>query len=105
MSALLRILTLLYLASGVLVLTTSVSIGQAAANMVLDIAVLYSFSYFCLSLLDYLVYMERKKNGEQLKYMEQLKYRPRFVQMVPGLYSSRFTICSQRNKALKSQLY
>lgn len=78
-------LTLLYLASGVLVLTTSVSIGQAAANMVLDIAVLYSFSYFCLSLLDYLVYMERKKNGEQLKYMEQLKYRPRFVQMVSAL--------------------
>jgi hypothetical protein len=57
-------LTLLYLASGVLVLTTSVSIGQAAANMVLDVAVLYSFSYFCLSL---------------------LKYRARFVQMASAL--------------------
>jgi hypothetical protein len=57
-------LTLLYLASGVLVLTTSVSIGQAAANMMLDVAVLYSFSYFCLSL---------------------LKYKARFVQMVSAL--------------------
>lgn len=57
-------LTLLYVASGVLVLTTSMSIGQAAANMVLDVAVLLSFSYFCLSL---------------------LKYRARFVQMVSAL--------------------
>ena len=58
------ILTLLYLASGVLVLTTSMSIGQAVANMVLDVAVLFAFSYFCLSL---------------------LKYRARFVQMVSAL--------------------
>jgi len=57
-------LTLLYLASGVLVLTTSMSMGQAAANMVLDVAVLFSFSYFCLSL---------------------LKYKARFVQMVSAL--------------------
>ena len=49
---------------GVLVLTTSMSIGQAAANMVLDVAVLFAFSYFCLSL---------------------LKYRARFVQMVSAL--------------------
>jgi hypothetical protein len=58
------ILTLLYLASGVLVLTTAMSSGQAAANMVLDVAVLFAFSYFCLSL---------------------LKYRARFVQMVSAL--------------------
>ena len=62
--SLFAILTLLYLASGVLVLTTSRSIGQAAANMVLDVAVLFAFSYFCLSL---------------------LKYRARFVQMVSAL--------------------
>ena len=57
-------LALLYVASGILVLTTSMSLGQAAANMVLDIAVLLSFSYFCLSL---------------------LKYKARFVQMVSAL--------------------
>jgi hypothetical protein len=62
--SLFAILTLLYLASGVLVLTTAMSSGQAAANMVLDVAVLFAFSYFCLSL---------------------LKYRARFVQMVSAL--------------------
>jgi hypothetical protein len=63
-SSLLAILTSLYVVSGVLVLTTSMNIGQAAANMVLDVAVLFAFSYFCLSL---------------------LKYRARFVQMVSAL--------------------
>lgn len=57
-------LILLYLASGVLVLTTSMNTGQAAANMVLDVAVLCSFSYICLSL---------------------LRYKARFVQMVSAL--------------------
>jgi len=57
-------LILLYLASGVLVLTTSMSTGQSAANMVLDVAVLCSFSYICLSL---------------------LSYKARFVQMVSAL--------------------
>ncbi|MGB5276865.1 MAG: hypothetical protein WBO73_19015 [Gammaproteobacteria bacterium] len=46
-------LTLFYLASGVLVLATSMSIGQAVANLTLDIVVLFAFSYFCLSLLHY----------------------------------------------------
>jgi len=62
--SLLAILTLFYLTSGVLVLSTAMSSGQAAANMVLDVAVLFAFSYFCLSL---------------------LKYRARFVQMVSAL--------------------
>ncbi len=62
--SLLATLTLLYLASGVLVLATSMSAGQAAANMVLDSAVLFAFSYFCLTL---------------------LKYKARFVQMVSAL--------------------
>lgn len=57
-------LALLYLATGVLVLTTSMTIGHSAASMLLDVAVLFSFSYFCLSLL-------------------QLKAR--FVQMVSSL--------------------
>ena len=56
--------TFLYLASGVLVLTTAMSSGQAVANMVLDVVVLLAFSYFCLSL---------------------LKYKARFVQMVTAL--------------------
>lgn len=49
--ALLVKVTLLFLLSGVLVLTTAMSVSQAVANMVLDIAVLFAFSYFCLSLL------------------------------------------------------
>jgi len=57
-------LTLLYMISGVLVLTTSMSTGQAAANMVLDAVVLCAFSYICLSLLN---------------------YKARFVQMVSAL--------------------
>ena len=65
--------TFLYLASGVLVLTTAMSSGQAVANMVLDVVVLLAFSYICLSL---------------------LKYKARFVQS--------FRICRNRNKALKS---
>jgi len=56
--------TFLYLASGVLVLTTAMSSGQAVANMVLDVVVLLAFSYICLSL---------------------LKYKARFVQMVTAL--------------------
>jgi len=51
--SLLVILTILYLASGVLVLATSMSVGQAITNLILDIAVLYAFSYFCLSLLQF----------------------------------------------------
>ena len=62
--SLFAILTLLYLASGVLVLTTAMSSAQAVANMVLDVVVLLAFSYFCLSL---------------------LKYKARFVQMVSAL--------------------
>jgi len=57
-------LAFLYLVSGTLVLTTSMSAGQAAANMVLDTAVLCAFSYICLSLLN---------------------YKARFVQMVSAL--------------------
>ena len=53
----------LYLASGVLVLTTAMSTGPVA-NMLLDVVVLLAFSYFCLSL---------------------LKYKARFVQMVSAL--------------------
>jgi len=62
--SLLAILTFLYLASGVLVLTTAMSSGQAVANMLLDIVVLYAFSYFCLSL---------------------LRFKARYVQMVSAL--------------------
>ena len=54
----------LYVVSGVLVLTTTLSSGQAAANMVIDAALLAAFSYICLSL---------------------LKLRARFVQMVSAL--------------------
>jgi hypothetical protein len=54
----------LYVVSGALVLTTTLSAGQAAANMVVDAALLAAFSYICLSL---------------------LKYRARFVQMVSAL--------------------
>ncbi|MBT8128833.1 MAG: hypothetical protein KJP10_02495 [Gammaproteobacteria bacterium] len=43
----------LYLASGVLVLTISMEFGQALASMLLDAGVLFTFSYFCLSLLNY----------------------------------------------------
>jgi hypothetical protein len=49
--SLLGILTVLYLATGVLVLATAMSIGQAIANLMLDVAVLFAFSYFCLSVL------------------------------------------------------
>ncbi|MGD8934533.1 MAG: hypothetical protein PVF35_07120 [Gammaproteobacteria bacterium] len=52
-SALLAVVTLLYLAGGVLVLKTAMAISQAVANMVLDLAVLFAFSYFCLSLLGF----------------------------------------------------
>ncbi len=40
----------LYLASGVLVLTLVIDTGPAVASMVLDAAVLITFSYLCLSL-------------------------------------------------------
>lgn len=62
--SLLASLTMLYLVSGVLVLTVSLSVSQAVANLMLDVALLFAFSYFCLSLL-------------------QLKAR--FVQMVSAL--------------------
>ena len=51
--SLLASLTLLYLVSGVLVLTASMSIGQAVASLTLDVVVLFAFSYFCLSLLQF----------------------------------------------------
>ena len=57
-------LTVLYLASGVLVLAASMRTGQAIANLMLDVAVLFAFSYFCLSV---------------------LKLKARFVQMVSAL--------------------
>jgi len=58
------VLLALYVASGALVLTTTLSAGQAVVNMVIDAALLAAFSYICLSL---------------------LKYRARFVQMVSAL--------------------
>ena len=63
-AALFAMLVLLYVASGVLVLTTSMDVGQAVANMVVDVALLTAFSYVCLAL---------------------LKYRARFVQTVSAL--------------------
>jgi len=51
--SLLAFLTMLYLLSGVLVLSASMSIGQAMANLTLDVVVLFAFSYFCLSLLQH----------------------------------------------------
>jgi len=48
--SLLGTLTILYLASGAVVLAASVSVGQAIANLVLDVALLYAFCYVCLSL-------------------------------------------------------
>jgi hypothetical protein len=50
-TSLLATMALLYLASGVLVLTTAMTASQAVVNMVLDLVVLMAFSYFCLSLL------------------------------------------------------
>ena len=61
---LLAVLTFLYLASGVLVLTTTMEFNQALANMTLDVVVLFAFCYFCLTL---------------------LSYKKRFVQMVSAL--------------------
>ena len=57
-------MVLLYIVSGVLVMTISMEFGQALASMLLDTGVLFTFSYFCLSL---------------------LKYRSRMVQMVSAL--------------------
>jgi len=51
--SLLSIMILLYITTGVLVLTTSMEFSQALANMMLYTAVLYAFSFFCLSLLNY----------------------------------------------------
>ena len=51
--SLLKMMTFLYLASGVMVLATAMTTGQALANMVLDAAVLFAFSYVCLSLLGF----------------------------------------------------
>ena len=50
---LLATMVLLYLASGVLVLTISMEFSLAMASMLLDAGVLFAFSYFCLSLLNY----------------------------------------------------
>ena len=50
---LLATMILLYLTSGVLVLTISMEPGHALASMLLDVGVLFAFSYFCLSLLNY----------------------------------------------------
>lgn len=61
---LLTALMVLYVATGVFVLTTSLVPGQALANMLLDAVLLLVFSFICLSL---------------------LKYRARFVQMVSAL--------------------
>ena len=62
--SLLGSLVVFYLASGVLVLAASMNIGQAVVNLVLDVAVLFAFSYFCLSV---------------------LRLKPRLVQMVSAL--------------------
>lgn len=51
--SLLATMILLYVATGMLVLTISMEFGQALASMLLDTAVLFAFSYFCLSLLNY----------------------------------------------------
>lgn len=51
--SLLASLSLFYVVSGVLVLAASMSIGQAVVNLMLDVVVLFAFSYFCLSLLQY----------------------------------------------------
>jgi hypothetical protein len=48
--SLLAMMTFLYLASGVMVLGAAMDISQAAANMMLDAVVLYTFSYICLAL-------------------------------------------------------
>ena len=61
---LLGALTLLYVASGVLVIASTMDVDQAIANLVLDVAVLFAFSYFCLSV---------------------LRLKARFVQMVSAL--------------------
>ena len=61
---LLGVLTLLYVASGVLVIAATMDVSQAIANLVLDVAVLFAFSYFCLSV---------------------LRLKARFVQMVSAL--------------------
>ncbi|MGD2052996.1 MAG: hypothetical protein PVG45_02730 [Gammaproteobacteria bacterium] len=52
-TSLLAAVTFLYLAGGIVVLTTALATSQAVANMMLDIAVLFAFSYFCLSLLGF----------------------------------------------------
>lgn len=58
------ILVAFYVASGVLVLATTLSPAQALANMGLDAALLSAFSYICLSL---------------------LRLRARFIQMLSAL--------------------
>ena len=63
-AALLVSLMFFYVASGTLVLSTTLGAGQAAVNMALDAVLLSAFSYICLSLLN---------------------YRARFVQMVSAL--------------------
>ncbi len=52
-TSLLAAVTFLYIAGGALVLTSAMTTSQAVANMVLDVAVLFAFSYGCLSLLGY----------------------------------------------------
>ena len=62
--SLLVALLVFYMASGVVVLTTTLTPGQAVANMALDAVMLCVFSYICLALLN---------------------YKARFVQMVSAL--------------------
>ncbi len=58
------ILVAFYVATGVLVLTTTLDAGQAMGNMLLDAVLLIAFSYICLTL---------------------LKYRARLLQMISAL--------------------
>ena len=46
-------LILLYVASGVAVLDSSMDTNYALGNMLLDVAVLFAFTWFCLSLLHF----------------------------------------------------
>lgn len=63
-TSLLASAVVLYMLSGIIVLTSSMGTEYALGNMLLDVVVLFAFSYFCLSL---------------------LRYRHRFVQMVTAL--------------------
>ena len=81
-ASLCAILVVFYIASGVLVLTTTLDAGQAIANMLLDAVLLFAFSYICLALLDYMAQLAQK-NDE--KRSVKRKYKARLVQMVSAL--------------------